>query len=182
MSRATGRAKHPHDSSRPSSKAVKKALASGNMDALRAALTPRQRLFAEEYIIDFNASAAAVRAGYSLNSVGKQAYLLLHNDGVSAYIDHLMKSRESRIAAADPDYVVQKVMKIVNKDAVRDGDALRGLELLARILGMLKDRTEISGPDGAAIEVAQRTKEEADGLIAALNTLARRHKPTIELD
>lgn len=171
MSQKTHKAKHPHNTQRPSPAAVKKALAKGDMDALRLALTPRQRAFAEEYIIDFNATAAAVRAGYADNkSTNKQAYLLLHHEGVSAYIDHLRRSREQKINVANPDYVVQKITKILAKDEIRDSDAFRGLELLAKILGMLKDRTEISGPDGEAIRVQQQKQEED---IASVETLIK---------
>lgn len=175
------RAKYPHDSKRPSPKAVKRALASGNIDALKKALTPRQRVFAEEYVIDFNATAAAIRAGYSLNSVDKQAYILTHHEGVSAYIDHLMTSRQAKIASADPDYVIQKAMSIINKEKVRDGDALRGLELLARILGMLRDKTEITGKDGGPLEIEQRTQEEVQSFTHLLKSLAEKSKKEVEI-
>jgi len=32
------------------------------------ALTPRQERFCEEYLVDFNGSAAAIRAGYAAGS------------------------------------------------------------------------------------------------------------------
>ena len=155
------------------------ALAKGDMDALRLALSPRQRKFAEEYIIDMNATAAAKREGYSLNSIDRQAYILSHHEGVSAYIDHLMRSREAKMAAADPDYVVQRVTAIINKDTARDGDKLRGLELLAKILGMLKDKTEISGPDGEAIQVQQM--QEADAVKRLIEHLSRKQKQDVTI-
>jgi hypothetical protein len=85
----------------------------------------------------------------------------------------LTKSKEARISTVDPDYIVTRILDIVNKDNAKDGDKLRGLELLARHLGMLRDKTEISGPDGGAIEM-QRVKEESLAVINALKSMSRK--------
>ena len=155
-----GKAKHPHNSKRPSPYKVSKAVEENDIEALRVALTPRQRMFAQEYIVDFNASAAAVRAGYAVAYSDRQAHILLKHKGVAYLIDELSRSKEAKITAVSPDYVIQKVTEIVTREGTRDGDKLRGLELLARHLGMFIDRTEITGKDGGAIELEQRKIEE----------------------
>jgi phage terminase small subunit len=181
MGTKTGKANHPWNSKRPSPKAVKKALARGDMDALRFALSPRQRAFAEEYIVDFNASAAAIRAGYAINNSERQGYLLVRHEGIAAMIDHLRRSREQRINVVDPDYVVQKITSVMNAEGVRDSDLLRGAELLAKILGMLKERTEISGPDGEAIRIQnEEIAREADSFKALIENIARKKTVYIE--
>jgi hypothetical protein len=152
-------AKHPHDPERPESPAVRKALAAMDMEALGMALTPRQRRFCEEYTIDFNGAAAAIRAGYSTNYPDRQAHQLLKNKGISTYIDYVTASRASKIMSVDPDWVMQGVVKVIS-DAEKAGDKLRGYELVAKILGMLTDKHEITGKDGGAIEVEQRRIEE----------------------
>lgn len=153
-------ANHPHDASRPESAAVRKALASDDVEALRIALSHRQRRFAEEYIFDFNGSAAALRAGYSTNYPDRQAHLLLKHKGVIRYIESLSESKTAKIVSVNPDYVLQRVTEIISKEGARDGDRLRGLELLARHLGMFIDRTELTGKDGGAIEIEQRKVDE----------------------
>jgi phage terminase small subunit len=169
-------ANHPHDKDRPESAAVRHALAKGDMAALRLALTPRQRRFAEEYIVDFNGAAAAVRAGYSLNYPDRMASTLTKHAGVAALIDHLTASKEAKVMSVNPDYVIQKVTEIVTKPESRDGDKLRGLELLARHLGMFIDRTEITGKDGGAIEVEQRKiEEEAQNFTRLMKALQERN-------
>jgi phage terminase small subunit len=168
-----GKAKHPHDSSRPSPVAVRRALVKGDMNALIKALSVRQKRFAEEYIIDFNGSAAVIRAGYSPNYSDRQAHLLLHHDGVAAYIDHLTRSKESKIVSVNPDYVIQQVTAIIGKDGAKDSDRLRGLELLARHLGMFIERTELTGKDGGPIEM-QKVEEEAQSFVSILDGLRRR--------
>lgn len=155
-----GKAKHPHDKTRPESKAVLDAIERDDMDALKLALSPRQRRFCQEYIVDFNGSAAVVRAGYSPNYPDRQASQLKRNAGVSKYIDHLSMSKEAQIMSVSPEYVIQRVTEIVTKESAKDGDKLRGLELLARHLGMFIDRTEITGRDGEAIAIEQRRVEE----------------------
>ncbi len=50
-------------------------------------LTPKQKRFADEYLIDCVGSKAAVRAGYSKRSSRSSACRLLANPAIRAYID-----------------------------------------------------------------------------------------------
>lgn len=171
------KAKHPNDPERPESASVRKALEAMDMEALGIALTHRQRRFCQEYTVDFNGAAAAVRAGYSTNYPDRQAHQLLKNKGVSAFIDHLTASKAAKIMSVNPDYVVQGIVEIVQKEMARDGDKLRGYELLARIMGMFIDRQEITGKDGGAIEVEQRQiAEETQNVINMLNAMRNKNK------
>lgn len=173
------KAKHPHDTERPESPAVRKALELMDMEALGTALTPRQRRFCEEYTVDFNGAAAAVRAGYSTNYPDRQAHQLLKNKGVSTYIDYLTASRAAKILSVDADYIVQGIVQIINKEAGKDGDKLRGYELLARLKGLFIDKQEITGKDGGAIEVEQRRiDEEATDFTRMLNAMRKRKDNT----
>lgn len=173
----SGKAKHPHNPSRPEPKAVLDAIERDDIEALRLALTPRQRQFAEEYVIDFNAKAAAIRAGYSTKHPDQQAHILLKHKGIAYLIDHLQGSKEAAIVSVDPDYVIQKITSIVNKENARDGDKLRGLELLARHLGMFIERQEITGKDGEAIRIEQqKIQGEAEDFINSLRRVADKKK------
>ena len=49
-------------------------------------LTPKQERFVQEYLVDLNASQAAVRAGYSKKASTEQASRLLTNVKVSEAI------------------------------------------------------------------------------------------------
>ena len=160
--------------SKTRSQNIAETLASGDMELLRKRLTVRQARFCDEYVVDFNATAAAIRAGYATKWADRQAHMLMLKDEVRAYIDHLSQSKEAKIVSVDPDYVLQRVMEIVNKEGAKDGDKLRGLELLARHLGMLRDKTEISGPDGGALEIEQRTKEEVASVISTLRSMSNK--------
>lgn len=60
-------------------------------------LTPRQRVFVSEYLIDLNATAAYVRAGYSANGARHSASRLLANDNVRRAVDEAMVERAERL-------------------------------------------------------------------------------------
>jgi phage terminase small subunit len=130
------------------------------MEALGLALSPMQLAFAKEYTVDHNGTAAAMRAGYSIKFADRQAHVLMRHRGVRAMIDHLTLSKEAKLVSISPDYVIQKVTEIVTKADAKDGDKLRGLELLARHLGMFIERQEITGKDGGPLEIEQRKQIE----------------------
>lgn len=153
---------------------IAEAIESGDIELLRKRLTVRQTRFCEEYVIDFNAKAAAIRAGYATKWADRQAHLLMLKPEIRAYIDHLSMSKTAKIVSVDPDYVLQRITAVIDKEGTKDGDVLRGLELLARHLGMLRDKTEISGPDGGAIEMEQRVKQESAAVIDALKSMSKK--------
>lgn len=65
-------------------------------------LTPKQSRFVEEYLIDLNATQAAIRAGYSAKTANDQIGKLLATPGIKAAIDaaKLERSTETKIDAA----------------------------------------------------------------------------------
>ena len=59
-------------------------------------MTTKQRLFIQEYLIDLNATKAAIRAGYSKKRASEIGYQLLQKTTVQAEIQEAMKEREQR--------------------------------------------------------------------------------------
>lgn len=150
-----------------------KALASGDGDAVYDALTGKQQAFVDAYLLDLNASNAA-RIAYDTDRPNVMASELMRNPGVRFAIDHL-KSIRAEGSVVTSDYVLREVQKIIEDNKQGNGNvALRGLELLAKHLGMLKDRTEISGPDGEAIRYEQTKEEDATAFTSAIARLATR--------
>jgi len=60
-------------------------------------LTPKQKLFVQEYLLDQNAAAAARRAGYSSKNSDKIGHQLLGKTRVSEEIKFAMKNRVDQI-------------------------------------------------------------------------------------
>ena len=157
--------------------ALNRLASAGDPAGVIRLLTHRERSFCKEYLVDYNANAAAKRAGYTGRNVEKTAHQVSKRPMVMAYIEYLQQAKTDSIAAYDPDYVLSRVAAIIEKADAKDTDKLRGLELLARHLGMLRDRTEISGPDGEAIAFEERRIEEtADEFTRNLAAIADKNK------
>lgn len=152
---------------------VQAALDAGLIQEVIHNLTERQRRFVEEYIVDYNGAAAVLRAGYTTKHAPRLAHEMLQHPGIKAAIDALTLDR-AKNTTLKPEYVMNKIKRTIEKAEVANNynAVLRGCELLARALGMFIERHEVSGPDGKAIEIEQRTKQEAENLIASLQNLA----------
>ena len=70
-----------------------------------AKLTPKQKAFVNEYLIDVNATQAAIRAVYSKETASRQAIELLNKTHVSDELQKWMKDREKR-SEITQDFVV----------------------------------------------------------------------------
>lgn len=118
------------------------------------AITPKQQRFAEEYLIDLNASQAAIRAGYSEATAPEQASRLLKNANVRAMIDERMAERSERTAIT-ADYVLEGIKAVTERCAAQGEEfnppsALKGYELLGKHLKLFTDKVAVegSGEDG----------------------------------
>lgn len=81
------------------------------------ALTPKQTLFVQEYLIDLNATQAAIRAGYSAATAQEQSSRLLSNVMVSQEIERLKAERSSEIKI-DAAYVLKRLAEIDQMDVL----------------------------------------------------------------
>jgi phage terminase small subunit len=69
-------------------------------------ISPKQARFVAEYLIDLNASKAAIRAGYSPKTAGSQAFDLLKKPEIVAEVD-----RQRQIHAENTGLTVERVLK-----------------------------------------------------------------------
>lgn len=86
-------------------------------------MTKKQKRFVEEYLIDLNATQAAIRAGYSPDTAKEQGSRLLSNVNISAEVSRAMAERSKR-TGVNADRVVRELAKIafVNADDVIDAE------------------------------------------------------------
>lgn len=78
-------------------------------------LNDKQTAFCQEYIIDFNATKSAIRAGYSKKTAGAMAGRLLGLVKIQEKIKEMSKQREQRTNVT-ADRVVQQLAKIAFMD------------------------------------------------------------------
>lgn len=80
------------------------------------ALTIKQKIFVQEYLVDLNATQAAIRAGYSPKTAEVQGCRLLSNAKVQEAIQKAMKTRETRTEITQ-DRVLEELARIAFSDA-----------------------------------------------------------------
>ncbi|GEK48441.1 terminase [Bisbaumannia pacifica] len=78
-------------------------------------LTPKQERFVEEYLVDLNATQAAIRAGYSEKRASETAYQLLQKPSVRDAIA-AGKAERSEATKIDAAYVLQRLVEIDQMD------------------------------------------------------------------
>lgn len=76
-----------------------------------AKLTPKQQRFVEEYLIDLNATQAAIRAGYSPATAGAIGSENLKKPEIRAHIDKALAERSKR-TGINADRVVRELARI----------------------------------------------------------------------
>lgn len=108
-------------------------------------MTPRQAAFVGEYLIDLNASAAAVRAGYSQRRAQEIGYQLLHKPTVAEAIQKALAERSERVKL-DADWVVCRLRE--EAEFTGEGSSpsarVKALELLGKHLGLFPLRGNLS--------------------------------------
>ena len=74
-------------------------------------LTPKQTRFIEEFLLDLNATAAAIRAGYSKRTAKQKAWKLRETPEIKAAITAAIEARSERTEIT-ADQVLEELAKI----------------------------------------------------------------------
>lgn len=123
-------------------------------------------------MVDLNGAAAARRAGYTEKSCRTTAVHILAEPEVQELLAAKMAERSQRTEVTQ-DWVLKEIKDIALAAKQSDdySNALKGMELLGKHIGMFKTKVEHSGPDGGPIE--QKTvivdEKEVKAAIAKLN-------------
>lgn len=80
-------------------------------DKKMSKLTPKQKKFVDEYLIDLNGTQAAIRAGYSEKTAKEQAARLLSNVNITARLTKRINSRAERTEVTQ-DAVIKELAAI----------------------------------------------------------------------
>lgn len=128
------------------------------------ALTDKQKRFCDEYLIDLNATQAALRAGYSKKTAKQIGQQNLTKLDLKNYIDKRMKEKESELVA-NQDEVLKYLTAVLRgettaqeivvewtgdgcskaktmKKAPSEKERLRAAELLGKRYALFTDKVE----------------------------------------
>ena len=86
-----------------------------------AELEEKQKMFCKEYLVDFNGTQAAIRAGYSKKTANEQASRLLTKVNVQTYLKQLIEKRNERTKITQ-DEVIADIIKV--KDRCMQNEAV----------------------------------------------------------
>lgn len=136
-------------------------------------LTPRQQLFVDEYLVDLNATQAAIRAGYSAKTAKQAGSRLLTNVDVLAVVNKTRTSRAEKmeITAAT---VTARLLSIADK-----AEQMEGPSALSVARQSLMDVAKLNGLVVESHETITRSPEERRARLAELRAererLTRQH-------
>ena len=116
-----------------------------NRPPLAARMTPKQAAFAREYLVDRNATQAAIRAGYSAKTANVAGSRLLADVKVAAEVAKNEAETAERVSIT-VDNVLDMLKREANagKKSVPNQARIRAQELIGKHIGMFKDRMEFS--------------------------------------
>lgn len=133
------------------------------------AMTPKKKFFADEYLVDLNATQAAIRAGYSEKTAYSQGQRLLKDVDVKSYIQNRMAEKEEELIAKQ-DEVLKYLTAVLRGDSkshvlARDDvgaeqviekppdekERLKAAELLGKRYSLFTDKVNLDGNIGVTI-------------------------------
>lgn len=145
-----------------------------------AKMAEKQKRFCDEYLIDLNATQAAIRAGYSKKTANRIGTENLSKLVIKAYIEERMKEKESELIATQDEVLkyLTSVMRgksqseIVVVEGCGDGcsearamskapderERLKAAELIGKRYGLYTDKVNVD----AAIPVVISGGEELE--------------------
>ena len=132
-------------------------------------LTVKQKRFCDEYLIDCNATQAAIRAGYSKKTAGAVGYENLKKPQIKEYIDKQLKKIENS-NVADAQEVMEYLTNVMRGKSTSsvlslcgDGfqeviekppdekEKMKAAELIGKRYGMFKDNVNLDADVGVTI-------------------------------
>lgn len=122
------------------------------------ALTNKQLRFVDEYLVDLNATQAAIRAGYSPKTAGVIGAENLEKPKISAAIEKRMAEKQSELIASQDEVLIfltavfrgDEKEKVVVGDEIKAipapmRDRIRAAELIGKRYALFSDNVKIDG-------------------------------------
>lgn len=111
-------------------------------------LNVKQKKFCEEYVVDLNATQAAIRAGYSKRSARATSSRMLTKANVQKFIDELAKKKSESMEIRSEE-ILGGLLGIA-RSGKKDSDRIKAYEILGKHKGLWVDRVQHEGNEGNA--------------------------------
>jgi hypothetical protein len=147
-------------------------------------MTPKQEKFCLIYRETGNASEA-YRQSYDCSnmkpeSINRKAKELLDNGKIAARLQDLGKAdMERHVVTTDTIAVMLREDRQFARECETPGAAVSATMGLAKLYGLLTDKTELTGKDGNAIKI-EAVKADAESFTRAITSIATRAGETGE--
>lgn len=143
-------------------------------------LTPKMRSFIDQYCgpANYNALKAIELSDYNCKtraSAHQTSVELMSHPLVLAEIDKRLIKKQAK-SELKAEYLLEKLITIIDdaESQEKTSDRLKAIELAGKAIALWKERQEVSGPDGGAIQHEQHVKESVADFTSRLSSLARR--------
>lgn len=106
------------------------------LERKRKQLKPKREKFVKEYLVDFNATQAAIRAGYSEHTANVLGPVLYNTPEVKAEIDKRILEYKKKYEIRR-EYIVEKLFQLI-QSAETDSDRatlIKSLDMLNKMAG-----------------------------------------------
>lgn len=123
-------------------------------------LTPKQAAFVREYMIDLNATQAAIRAGYKEKTAYQTGAENLRKPQIQQAIQELHKVAEEKCTVT-LEWILSQIAAIATDEEARTADRLKALELLGKHLGLWEKRQD-EGANVVNIIFSKESEEWAE--------------------
>ena len=117
-------------------------------------MTAKQQRFCDEYLIDLNATQAAIRAGYSKKTAQQMGAENLSKPVIKEYIEKRMAEKESELIA-DQDEVMRYLTAVMRR------------EMSENVVVTLSEKKSFYAPDEEGI-MRKRTEEKETPMIVPI--------------
>ena len=128
-------------------------------------MRPKQQAFIKEYLIDLNATKAAIRAGYSEKWAGTNADKLLKNTKIAAAIQKAMDERANKLEIT-AERVLQEIAKLafgnIKNVYASNGQLIPPQDLPEEVAATITEVTEEQLGTGEGAVLVRRKYKIAD--------------------
>ena len=133
-------------------------------------LTDKQKMFVKEYLIDLNATQAAIRAGYSESTAKEIGCENLTKPNIAEAIQEAMSERSEKVEIKAEDVLtgIKDLTKLVSDPVNEEFNAtagFKGYELLGKHLKLFTEKIEHTGK----ISFEKMSDEELDNIVESLS-------------